>query len=374
MKGEATGAIFHQYSPGAMTGRDGYTYNFNRHALAENVQSMIDVYNEHVIKWRGLEDKQGINVDNFVDNDKAKIKWSSTLKGHLMRERRAEFAEANLRRCHYRPYTKTWLYFDKVLTDRRGQLPRIYPTPDTEMENRVICVRGTGAIKPFHVLMVSCIPDFHLTGDSQCFPFYVYDADGTNRRENITDWALQNFRAHYGDDCIKKSDIFHYIYGLLHHPDYRERYAADLKRDLPHIPYAADFWAFADAGAQLAELHVNYERQPQYRLKFISNPDAPLDLRVERMRLSKDKTQLKYNESLTLAGIPAETFAYQLGTRSALEWVLDQYRVKVDKNRSGIVNDANDVARPRYIVELIGSVITVSLETLKILAGLPELF
>ncbi len=372
-KSEPEGVIFHTFSNGVQTTRDAWACNFNQEVLSANMKRMIDVYNEHVLLWQGRKDTSGVNIDNFVNDDNRKIKWSSTLKQHLLRGRVAEFAETKRRRYLYRPFTKTWLFFDRVLTDRPGQFPIILPTPETETENRVICVSAAGAIKPFHTLMVSTLPDAHLTGDSQCFPFYVYDEDGTNRRENITDWALQNFRAHYADDTISKWDIFNYTYGLLHHPDYRGRYAADLKRDLPHIPYAEDFWAFADAGAKLAELHVNYETQPQYPLNFISEPGVPLDLRVERMRLSKDKTQLKYNASLTLDGIPAKALEYQLGTRSALEWVVAQYRVKIDKNRSEIVNDANDAENPRSIVELIGSVITVSLETMEIIAGLPPL-
>ena len=370
-KGEVTGAMFHNFSLGVSTTRDAWACNFNRDTLAENMRRMSDVYNEHVIKWRALEDKSNVDVDGFVDSDDKKIKWSSTLKRHLQRGRTVEFDATKRRQCLYRPFTKTSLFFDRVLTDRPGQFPIIFPTPETEKENRVICVKAPASNRPFHTLMVSVLPDVHLTGDSQCFPFYVYDEDGTNRRENITDWALQNFRTHYSDDTITKWDIFHYTYGLLHHPDYRERYAANLKRDLPHIPYADDFWAFVDAGSKLAELHLNYEKQPQYPLNFISEPGVPLDLRVERMRLSKDKTQLKYNASLTLDGIPAEALDYRLGQYSALEWLVNQYRVKTF-DRSQIVNDANDAENPRYIVELIGSVITVSLETLKIVEGLPE--
>ena len=372
MKGEATGAIFHQYSPGASTGRDGWTYNFNRHALSENVQSMSDVYNEHVIRWRGLEDKQDVNVDNFVDNDKKKIKWSRDLKAKLKRERLAEFAESRIQTALYRPFTKMHLYSDKILNDRMFP-STIFPISG-EKENRVLCVNVTRE-RPFMCLMVDCIPERVMTGGfgspAQCFPFYIYDEDGTNRRENITDWALQNFRAHYEDDCIKKSDIFDYIYGLLHHPAYRERYAADLKRDLPHIPYAADFWAFADAGAQLAELHVNYEAQPQYPLEPRRKADSPRDLRVTRMRLSKDQTELIYNTYLTLAGVPAKALEYRLGTRSALEWLIDQYQVD---SRRTIANNPNDASDPRAIVKLIGSVITVSLKTVEIVEGLPETF
>ena len=207
----------------------------------------------------------------------------------------------------------------------------------------------------------------------------MYDEDGTNRRENITDWALSEFQTHYCDDTIAKWDIFHYVYALLHHPEYRERYAANLKRDLPHIPYAPDFRGFANAGARLAEIHVGYEDVDEYQggngapvLQFIETPDVPLDWRVDKMKLSKDKTQLKYNDYLTLDGIPSKAFDYRLGNRSALEWVIDQYRVKTDK-RSGIVNDPNRDYDPQYIISLIRKVITVSLETVSIVEDLPPL-
>ena len=223
--------------------------------------------------------------------------------------------------------------------------------------------------------MTNLIPDLHTLAavdGFQCFPFYTYDEDGSNRRENITAWALDRFRAHYRDDKITKWDIFHYVYGLLHHPAYRERYQANLKRDLPRIPFAPDFHAFADAGARLAHIHVAYEEQPQYPLAQLETPNMPLDWRVEKMRLSKDKTQLLYNRFLTLDGIPAAAFDYRLGNRSALDWIIDQYRVKTDK-RSGIVNDPNRAADPQYIVGLIGKVISLSLETVEVVEALPEL-
>ena len=250
---------------------------------------------------------------------------------------------------------------------------RILPTPETETENRVICVGGYGR-KEFAVLMSRCISDLNFYSDpQQSFPFYTYDEDGTNRQENITDWALAEFRTHYSDNTITKWDIFHYNYGLLHHPDYREKYEMNLKRDLPHIPFAEDFWGFANAGAALADLHVNYESVPKYdRLKYIETEGTTVDWRVEKMKLSKDKTQLVYNDFLTLDGIPTEVYDYRLGNRSALEWVVDQYRVKTDK-RSGIVNDPNRESEPRYIVDLIASVITVSLKTVEIVKNLPPL-
>ncbi len=266
--------------------------------------------------------------------------------------------------------------------------------------------------------------------------------DGTNRRENITDWALEQFRAHYHDPSITKWDIFHYVYAVLHHPEYRERYAANLRRELPRIPFVsassstlssraeqdrslandpaesrdpasarateaasesidpsarkkrgpqddkADnssvsavtsvvkdlevFRAFVRAGQRLAEIHVRYEQQPEYPLAKTEKDDEKLNYRVTKMRLSKDKTSLIYNQFLTLSGIPPETYEYRLGNRSALEWVIDQYQVSTDK-RSGITNDPNRPDDPQYILRLIGQVITVSLETVKIVAALPAL-
>lgn len=206
----------------------------------------------------------------------------------------------------------------------------------------------------------------------QSFPFYVYNEDGTNRRENITDWALERFRENYKDATISKWDIFYYVYALLHHPVYRERYAANLKRELPRIPFAKDFWEFAKAGKELADLHVNYEQQQEYPLEFIETEGEELNWRVEKMKLSKDKTQIVYNDFLTLNGIPSDAFEYRLGNRSALEWVIDQYQVSTDK-RSGITNDPNREDDPQYIVRLIGQVITVSLETNRIVRSLPTL-
>jgi predicted helicase len=185
---------------------------------------------------------------------------------------------------------------------------------------------------------------------------------------------LEQFRAQYGDGSISKWDIFHYVYAVLHHPEYREHYAANLKRELPRIPYAPplNLHAMIDAGARLAELHVNYEQQPEYPLARIEQTGAALNLRVERMRLSKDRRSLIYNDFLTLAGIPADAFEYRLGNRSALEWVIDQYQVTTDR-RSGIVNDPNRAADPHYILRLIGQVVHVSLETNKLVRALPTL-
>ena len=375
VKGVATDVIFKTYSLGVSTNRDAWVYNFNRNTLVKNMSDMIENYNVEVSRWV-QRTGQDTKLDDYVVSDEMKIKWSSTLKLKLQSGQFATFTKAKIRQSLYRPFTKLNLYFDRMMIDRVLVFPSIFPIPETEEENRVICVNVTPE-RPFTCLLVDCLPNLVVTGGfgspTQCFPFYTYDADGKNRRENITDWALAEFRTHYADDTLTQWDIFHYNYGLLHHPDYREKYEANLKRDLPHIPFAKDFWGFSKAGAHLAELHVTYESQPEYdKLKFVQTPDMPLDWRVEKMKLSKDKTQIVYNKFLTLDGIPPKAFDYRLGTRSALEWVIDQYRVKTDK-RSGIVNDPNRPDDPQYIVQLIGKVITVSLETVDIVDGLPAL-
>ena len=187
---------------------------------------------------------------------------------------------------------------------------------------------------------------------------------------------MRRFQQHYRDEQITKWDIFHYVYAVLHHPEYRARYAANLRRELPRIPLVGterdDFHAYAEIGRKLADLHVNYESVAEYPLKRVENPELPLDWRVKKMRLSKDKTAIIYNDFLTLAGVPEAAFAYRLGNRSALEWVIDQYQVSTDA-RSGITNDPNRADEPDYIVKLVGRVITVSLETQKLIAALPAL-
>ena len=335
------------------------------------MKGMIDTYNEQVFKWERRTDRD-VNVDDFVIYDEKKIKWTDRLKQDLKRGETLDFSQEKVRTACYRPFTKSNLYFDRVMNQRVYVFPSIFPTPETETKNRVICVGGYGR-KDFAVLMSKSIPDLNFYADpQQSFPFYTYDEEGRNRRENITDWTLGQFRAQYQDDTIGKWDIFHYVYGLLYHPTYRERYQANLKRDLPRLPYTPDFWAFAKAGQRLGEIHVGYEDVDEYPLRFVETPDTPLDWRVEKMRLSKDKTGVKYNDFLTLDGIPAKVFDYRLGNRSALEWVIDQYRVKTDK-RSGIVNDPNRADDEEYIVRLVGKVVAVSLETVEIVEGLPDL-
>ncbi len=372
-QGEAVDVLFHTFSNGVKTNRDAWAYHFNHNALIENMRRMIQHYNAEVDRWKRRENQEA-NIDDFVISDNRKISWSGDLKQALKKEKTGYFTIDKVRQSLYRPFTKSNLYFDRLMNNSVYLFPSIFPTAETEEENHVIWLK-VGGDWPMFALAVNKIPDLLPQGGSQCFPFYTYNEDGSNRRENITDWALAQFRRQYQDDTISKWDIFHYVYGLLHHPQYRERYQANLKRDLPHIPFApqsSDFRAFATAGARLADIHVGYDDTPPYPLTIIETPGKPLNWRVEKMRLSKDKTQIRYNDFLTLEGIPEKAFAYRLGNRSALEWVLDQYRVKVDK-RSGIVNDPNRADDQQYIVQLIGKVITVSVETVEIVESLPVL-
>jgi len=368
-KDKDTGTVFRTFSLGVSTNRDSIVYDFSKQALGIRVEQFCDDYNAETVRYQ--QKGKSANIDDFVNY--GKVRWSSTLKNHTKRGRLAEFDKTKIQTSLYRPFTRMFLYYDSILNDRPAHFRQILPTSTTEAENQVICVAGIGNRKGFGSLMTNLIISLDVAFEkTQCFPFYTYDEDGSNRRENITDWALEQFRTHYNDDRISKWDVFHYVYAVLYHPRYREKYAANLRRELPRIPFAPDFWGFAEAGAKLAELHVHYEDQAEHPLKWVENPDVPLNWRVEKMKLSKDKTQLIYNEFLTLGGIPPEAFEYRLGNRSALEWIVDQYRVKTDR-RSGIVNDANRPDDPQYIVRLIGKVITVSLETVRIVGSLPEL-
>lgn len=365
-----TETIFKDFGFGLKTARDAIVYDFDRNQLLRKAEQFCDGYNADLHRY--IQKGRPVNIDDFLEH--SQIKLSRNLKRHISNGVVVKFDESKIRWGMYRAFTKSFLYYDRVLIDELGGTGNFFPTPATEKENLMLCLPHAGGRTNYWCYCVGQIPASTLTSVdmNQCFPFYTYDEDGTNRRENITDWALEKFRAQYGDASITKWDIFHYVYALLHHHAYRERYAANLKRELPRVPFAPDFRAFAEAGARLADLHVNYERQPEYPLERVENPRAPLDWRVERMKLSKDKTQIVYNDFLTLAGVPPEAFEYRLGNRSALEWVIDQYQVSTDK-RSGITNDPNRADDPQYVVRLVGQVIGVSLETVAVVRALPDL-
>ncbi len=258
-------------------------------------------------------------------------------------------------------------------------------------ENLTICLTGRGSSKDFSALISNILPDLEMISKSQCFPLYSYEKvektdqislftknESYTKKENIPDIILGDFQQTYGDQTITKEDIFYYVYGILHSPEYKERFAADLKKMLPRIPYAKDFWEFSKAGRELAHWHLNYETIEPYPLKEYQSElyldDA--DYRVEKMRFgkrNKDKTTIIYNSKITLSEIPLEAYDYIVNGKSALEWIIERYQVKKDK-ASGIVNDPNDWSEdPRYIVNLVKRIVRVSVETVKIVNSLPTL-
>jgi predicted helicase len=375
-------ALFSDYSRGLETARDSWVYNFNQLSVEHNVRDMIDVYNTEVARYASTGN--GVSIDAFVVSDSRKISWSSKLKELCVRGVAGVFQPSNVRHALYRPFSSKWVYTDPIMTHRPGLAPRIFPLPSSE--NIVVCVSSVGQSKPFHTLATNAIPDLHLTGDSQCFPLYLYDEDGSSRRDNITDWGLAQFQTQYNDMSITKLDVFHYAYGILHDPAYRTKYAANLKRELPRIPFADDLKKVAEVGKRLMEIHVNYEEQPEYPLNEVwsvpkgyrapygeeatSINDVPLRGRyrvVKMKRNKKDPTQLIVNDFLTLTGIPANVDDYKLGNRSALDWIIDQYQISTDK-RSGITNDPNRDEDLTYIVRLIKKIVTVSMETIRLVS------
>ncbi len=356
-------AIFKMYSIGVQTSRDSWIYDFHPSQLSDKATRIIETYNAELSRW--VRAGRPNDIDEFVLADDKYIKWSSRLKEYFRREIEATFNSKNIRHSLYRPFTRQYLYFDRMMTHRQAQFPVIFPTPATEDENVVICVSGLGSNKPFQCLVSKIIPCMDMVEKSQCFPFYTYDEDGNNRRENITDWALEQAQSRYGEG-VCKWDIFHYTYAMLHHPIYRERYADNLRLELPRIPLLGDSEAWhtlVTLGKQLVDLHLHYEHVAEYPLEWRETRNVPWTWRVEQMRLTPDKDAVVVNDALTLAGIPLACFAYRLGNRSALEWVIDQYRVRIDP-RSGITSDPNSEDDQEYIVRLVGRVVQVSVETI----------
>jgi len=297
------------------------------------------------------------------------------------------------------------MYFNRRFNEMVLQMPRIFPAAGAE--NLVICVAGLGETVGPTALIAASAPNFHLVAGSQCFPLYLYDeaaqrsndglfADqpehGPRRRDAITNDGLAHFTSAYPGETISKEDLFYYVYGILHSPDYRERYADNLSKELPRIPrvrIAADFWHFSRAGRALADLHLNYETVEKYPLTIQAKGSlTDADYRVEKMKFAKkkdpetgksvnDRSTVIYNTKITMTGIPDAAWDYVVNGKAALDWVMERQAVRVDK-ASGIVNDANDWAietmgNPKYPLELFQRVITVSLETQKIVDGLPPL-
>ena len=376
-KNDQVETIFKTYCPGLTTSRDAYVYDFEYDPLAKRMCQFAEDYNAEVDRYKRQTSKPE-NIDDFVDY--SKVKWGESLKAKLTRGRYAEYSPDKIRTSLYRPFTKKHLYFDRILNERVRLHPYFFPNEQTEAKNQMIWYK-VGSDWPQFALMVNHISDTLPQGGSQCFPFYTYDEEGGGRKENITDWALKQFRDRYDDAAISKWDIFYYVYGMLHHRGWRSRYAADLKRQLPRIPFAPDFRAFRQAGETLAGLHLDYETAERYELDW-QVTRKPISYRVDRM-LPKNKRKseagytvygsLKVNGSLTLHDIPERAFAYRLGNRAALDWIVDQYRIKTDK-RSGIVHNPNGWSDDeQYILKLVERVVWVSLRTVETVGELEKI-
>lgn len=366
---ESNESIFNLFSLGLASNRDAWVYNHDPSQIMANLRKTVKAYNAERSRYQDLSPEERKNYKPEVQE--SEIKWTDRLVEALRFNQKLTLDPRKIQASLYRPYCRTNVYFDHLLNQRRYQQHHIFPLTEPPTRNKAIWLK-TGSEVAFWALATDAVPDLLPQGGSQCFPFFVYDEDGSNQRENITDWSLQQYRAHYGAQHITKWDIFHAVYAVLHHPNYRARYAANLKRELPRTPFPPDFKAFAEAGERLMDLHLGYESQAEFKLEELEKKDVTWTMRVQKMVLNKDKTELRYNDALTLRGIPPEVFEYRLGTRSALEWVVDQYQFSTD-SRSGIVDDPNRPDDERYILRLIGQVITVSLQTKQLVDALPDL-
>ncbi|KEO54689.1 DEAD/DEAH box helicase [Thioclava indica] len=402
-KDRAAPTIFSTYTLGVATGRDAWCYNSSTKKLMDHIAGLINEYNNIAARGRAHGDVEAFSKSLKVDP--TKISWNRNFTNDLLRGRSHELHEDSVRRGLYRPFSKSPLYYGRDLNAMVYQIPKIFPVDD--IGNRVIGMSGPGFRGGFTALMTDCIPALHAADrdGAQCFPLYLYDqqdedpgglfegqSSGLQRRDAITDAGLAHFEAAYPGEEITKEDIFYYVYGLLHSPDYRDRYADNLTKELPRIPAVktyADFRAFADAGRRLGDLHVNYETVEPYPVTYKQGTpalwkidDATTFYRVTKMKFAgkrgdTDKTTVIYNANITMTDIPLEAYDYVVNGKPALEWVMERQVVKTDK-ASGIVNDANDYANetmhnPAYPLELFQRVITVSLETMKIVRNLPKL-
>ena len=421
--------FFDAYSLGVATGRDPWAYNYDQHALKNNVTSLLETYNqarEQLQQWLvDTKTKPSAKAtttflkENPEYVDDKRIKWNDTLQSFAARNIPG-VVESRPVRSLYRPFSQRYVCFDKLLNERRYQLPALFPSPAHNNIGFVTASPGESIVTV--PLATTILPDLHTLLTSQFFArfqwepveaaegeldlasavvstgeFSIYGqvgeiVDGHRRVDNITDAIAKEYRAALGAD-VSRDDIFHYVYGVLHAPNYRESYAADLKKMLPHIDTPKDrerFDRVASVGQQLMDLHVGYEDVDPYPLKVelkeTADPEDRETWRVQKMKWGKvrnldtkkpvdDQTTIIYNSKVTITGIPPETNDYILGPRSALAWIVDQYQIKKD-GKSGIINDPNawadEQGNPRYIIDLIKKVTTVSIETMRLVASMDD--
>ena len=387
--------------PAVSTNRDAWVYSFSKDKLERNMKRFIQFYNDQVDDFQEENSRcSDLEVDEFIDTDPTKIKWSAKLKRHLNSGKKYHYQKSTIVRSLYRPFTKQFLYYHKPFIERPGISSEFFPSSD--IDNLLICVSGKGANRPFSTLITDSITCLDTLEKNQCFPLYYFEKHGGDetslfeeeyvRRDGISNFILEKTHDAYGKD-VTKEDIFYYVYGILHSDDYRTMFANDLKKMLPRIPLiedTQDFWGFSEAGRELAELHLNYEDiEPFDGVKVTGVEEG--NFKVEKMRFAKskkrvngkkktveDKSTIKYNSQITVSNIPEKAYEYEISGKSAIEWIMDRYQVSVDKRGgSGIKNDPNDwpeeVNNPRYVLDLLLSVINVSVQTVDIVDQLPEL-
>ena len=407
-KKSAGSKIFDNFSLGVVTNRDAWCYQYSKKELVNNISSLINSYNSEKLRLKNDILSNNSELFNLIDTNPQKISWTRALKNDLKRNKDLSFDKVSLRKASYRPFTKINMYFNRRLNEMVYQIPQIFPSESSE--NFVISMTGVGTPKEFTCFILNTIPDLQFHANGQCFPLYLYDevkedkSVGTGdlfgnsldltvsetkyqRKDGISDAGLQHFQTAYPNEPISKEDIFYYTYGLLHSEEYRTRYADNLTKELPRIPCvkkAEDFWAFSKAGRELAHWHLNYETVAPYKATLDTGTKAykellAEDFYVEKMKFAKkgEKGTVIYNKRVTIKDIPLEAYEYVVNGKPALEWVMERQGVSTHKD-SGIVNDANDWAietmgNPAYPLELFLRVITVSLETMKIVKSLPKL-
>lgn len=361
------------------------------------MRALIAFYGEQLTAYKRLCKESNSNppdLESFISTDSKKISWTRSLKRDLSRLKRHSFNETSIVKSQYRPFAKQWLYFDRRFNEMVYKVPSLFPTP--RHTNLVIAVTGAGANKPFSSLISDTIPDYELISKGRLFPMYWYSQTGAEgdsdlfigepgdnyrRHDAISDKTLADFRKRYGETEIIKEDIFYYVYAIFHSPEYKTRFASNLRKMLPRVPYAKDFFAFSKVGRELAKWHVDYETVRPYALQQHSNALAlnPKEqYKVEKMAFGRtdgkiDRSIIVYNSHVTLSGVPPEAYEYEVNGKSAVEWLMDRYKITVDKN-SGIRNDPNDWSDdPEYILKLVKRIVRVSVETVRIVKSLPEL-
>ena len=380
-------SVFSTYAIGVATNRDAWVSGYSKKQVTENMQAMIAFYNEQV----------GKDVFSEVET---RISWTRALKKDLAKGTRHSFNASSFVLSTYRPFCKFWLYYHRPFIESPGIFSSLYPQGNT---NLIITLSGVGGRMPFSCLITDIVPDLNnLHSGTQCFPLYWYEENKTIqtrdlfgeerverwiRRDGITDWCLKEVRSRFsGARNLTKEDFFYYVYGLLHSPDYRERFADDLRKSLPRIPIierVEDFMAFSKAGRALADLHLKYEdyayeADVQVEERERNTKDEYAYYAVEKMRFPSKgmRGTIIYNAHITVEGIPEAAYEYVVNGKSAIEWVMERYAVTTDK-KSGIKNDPNlwsrEHGKPRYILDLLLSIIYVSLETQNIVRELPKL-